>query len=323
MPAIAIARFQDEVLSVHTGKDHAPSTIRQVKQVLREFREVGVRRTSDLTGARISAWKAAHPERTPVTVRSHLRCLRALCERAVRLGYLRVNPLAVDPIKDWARDDAPTARPRRQWALEAADVRRVLELADREAESGDWQAKRLRAYIWALLSLGMRPGELQRLETWDLDLGHRTVTIRAKLVPVVGKPDRWWRPKTVGSAATIPVGDRLAAVLAAWLPHTGCRWLFPGSKRQDPWTSGGPGVRPLDQVKALGVRAGVPGLWQKTGRKSVGSNARGAGLTSLERKGLFRHEDESTGDHYDERHAEGLRAAVNKIERYYLGETGT
>jgi integrase len=322
MPAIAIARFEDEALAVHAGKDHAPSTVRQVKQVLREFREVGARRTSDFTGARISAWKAAHPERTPVTTRSHLRCLRALCERMVRLGYLRVNPLVIDPIRDWARDDAPTARPRRQWALGASDVRRVLELADREAEPGEWQALRLRAYVWALLSLGMRPGELQRLETWDVDLAHRTVSIRAKLVPVAGKPDRWWRPKTVGSSGTIPVGDRLAGVLADWIPRTGCRWLFPGAKRLGPWTSGGVGVRPLDQVRALGRRAGVD-LWQKTGRKSVGSNARGAGLTSLERRGLFRHEDESTGDHYDERHAEGLRAAVNKIERYYLGDTGT
>ena len=77
-------------------------------------------------------------------------------------------------------------------------------------------------------------------------------------------------------------------------------------------------MRPLDQVKELGKRAGVPGLWQKSGRKSVGTAARGAGLTSLERMGLFRHSEEETGAHYDEMAVEGLRPAVNKIESYYL-----
>ena len=143
-------------------------------------------------------------------------------------------------------------------------------------------------------------------------------------MPVAGKPDRWWRPKTVGSAATIPVGERTAAVLVEWVPETGCRWLFPGTRRLGPWTCGGPGVRPLDQVKALGERCktdnapAIP-LWQKTGRKSVGTHARAAGMSKSERQGLFRHADEATGDHYDEGDVESLRPAVDRLERYFLG----
>lgn len=320
MPArpISIDRFEAEVIAIHQAKEHAPSTIRQVRQVLREFRAVGVADTAGLTGAAIARWKRAHPDRSAVTTLSHLRCLRALCVRARKEGRLAVNPFDVDRLGDWVRKDDRSARPRRQWSLAPEEVRRVLARADEEAQDGDWAAGRLRAYIWTLLMLGMRPGELQRLETWDVDTRVRTLTIRAKLVPVRGRPDRWWRPKSAGSAATIPFGERLAAVLADWIPRTGCRWLFPGTRRGGPWTSGGPGVRPLDQVRALGDRAGVQ-LWQKSGRKSVGTNARGAGLTGLERQGLFRHADLATGDLYDEQSVEGLRPAAAKVERYYLG----
>lgn len=321
MPAISIAAFEREILAHHAGKDHAPSTVRQVNLMLRALRAAGVRSTSQIATSTVTAIKQANPQWGAASLRSYLRCLRAMTRRAKKAGWLRVDPFELDPIPTWVRDDARAARPKPQWSIGPAGVRRVLELADREAAAGEWGAGRLRAYVWALLALGMRPGELQRLEVWDVDLDRRTVTIRAKDVPVQGKPDRWWRPKTVGSGATIPIGEHLAAVLAEWIPRTGCRWLFPGTKRRGPWTSGGPGVRPLDQVKALGDRAGVR-LWQKSGRKSVGTHARGAGLTSLERKGLFRHSDEETGEHYDEGDVDGLRPAVAKIERYLLG-TGT
>ena len=318
MPAISIEQFESDLIDIHRAMDHAPSTIRQIRQVLREFRGVGVGTTSELTSAAIARWKRANPGRSPVTTRSHLRCLRAMCARAKKEGRLEVNPFDVDRLEEWCRPDAPTARPPRRWSLTPEEIRRVLERADAEASADDWAAGRLRAYIWTLLLLGMRPGELQRLEVRDVDVARRTVTIRPKAVPVRHKPDRWWRPKTVGSAATIPMGERLAAVLAGWIPHTGCRWLVPGLKRRGPWTSGGPGVRPLDQVRALGDRAGVK-LWQKSGRKTVGTIARGAGLTGLERKGLFRHADEATGDLYDEQSVDALRPAAAKVERYYLG----
>lgn len=318
MPAITIAAFEREIRSHHTGKDHAPSTLRQVEFLLRELRAVGVKKTSDIRTSTVTAIKRRNPQWSPSSLRSYLRALRAMCRRARKSGWLKVDPFDLDPIPTWTRDDARAAPPRRQWALGPAEIRRVLATADGEAEAGDWSARRLRAYVWALLMLGMRPGELQRLEVWDVDLARRIVTIRAKAVPVRGKGDRWWRPKTVGSAATIPIGDRLAAVLGEWIPQTGCRWLFPGTKRLGPWTSGGPGVRPLDQVKALGERAGVPGLWQKTGRKSVGTNARRAGVSKSDRRDLFRHSDESTGDLYDEGDVEGLRPAVAKLESYYL-----
>jgi integrase len=315
MPAITLVQFESEIIVMHEGKDHAPSTIRQSRQVLREFREIGAMRTSDMTDVFISAWKKAHPKRTPVTLRSHLRCLGAMCTRARKKGYLKVDPFDIDPVNEWVRDDAPTARPKKQWSLNVEETRRVLELVDMEAKGGDWDAMRMQSYVWGLLMLGMRPGELQRLEVWDLDMNRRTVTIRAKEVPVQGKGMRWWRPKTVGSAATLPIGDELFARWAKWAPKTGCTWLFPGKKRRGPWTSGGPGVNPLDQVKALGERAGVK-LWNKSGRKGVGTN--GKCLTSLERKGLFRHADESTGDFYDEESVEALRPAANRMERLYL-----
>jgi integrase len=241
-----------------------------------------------------------------------------MCTRAKKKGYLRIDPFDVDGIHEWIRDDARNARPKKQWSLTVTETRRVLETADSLAAGGDWDAMRDRAYVWGLFMLGMRPGELQRLEVWDVDLILKTVVIRAKEVPVQRKGPKWWRPKSEGSGAMLPLGDELARVWSEWIPHTGCRWLFPGKKRLGPWTSGGPGISPLDRMKELGRKAGCS-LWQKSGRKGVGTNAKC--LTSLERMGLFRHADIETGNHYDEQHAEALRPAANRIERLYLSGT--
>ena len=58
------------------------------------------------------------------------------------------------------------------------------------------------------------------LEQIDVDLSDRTVTIQPK-------PD--WRPKTVKSAARLPLAPPLAEVLARWLPRTGCQWVSPAA----------------------------------------------------------------------------------------------
>lgn len=322
MPAISIARFTDEIIAVYAARDRAPSTVRQVRQVLRELAECGVRRTSDLTTASIAAWRSAHPGRGPETTRSHLRCLSALCTYAAFQGYVKRDPFDLYGVNDWVRDDAKPKRPARQYHRAAADIRRVLALASEEAAGGGWEPARLEAYVHTLFLTGGRPGEIQHVLAANLDCLGRTITIEPVEVIKRGGRRTWWRPKTVGSSATLPIGDGLVAILERWQRRCGSAWLFPGKKLAGPWTCGGPGVRPLDQVRALGERAGVRDLVNKSARKSLGTHAKAIGLAGLERKALFRHEDERTGERYDEEAVESLRPAVMKIERYYLG-TGT
>ena len=317
MPAITIARFTDEVVLNYEGRGCGASTIRQVCQVLRELSTVGVTKTSGLTDEAISRWIKAFPERTPVTFKSHLRCLSALCTRAKKKGYIRVDPFDVDAISDWVRADSRPSPPRRRWSKTQEEVRRIFVLAEQEDDGSSWEAGRLHAYIKTIFLTGGRPGEIQRLSVSDFSPERKTLWIHPKWITGRSARRSWWKPKTIGSSATIPIGDGLVEVLELWSRRCGSDWLFPGKRLWGPWIGGGKGVRPLDQVRALGVRAGVPGLANKAGRKGLGTHKE-IGLTPFERREYFRHSDDATGDYYDDEKVESMRPAAAKIERFFL-----
>lgn len=334
MPAITIEALTDKIVLDYLGRDCAPSTLRQVNQVLRELAESGVRTSYQLDNEAIARWRLARPQRGAETTRSHLRCLSAICTIALHNGWIRRDPFDLHSVRDRVRGDARPRPPRRQYHRTPDEIRRVLELSAREAAGGAWEAMRLWAYVHALFLTGARAGEIQHLLAANVDHRRGIVTIEPVECPGRGGRTKWWRPKTVGSSAALPAGPRLLDVLAAWervrlfpgrqpryrIPiRRDCPFLFPGKSLVGPWTSGGPGVRPLDQVRALGERAGIKDLVNKSARKSVGTHAKTIGLGGLERKALFRHADEATGDYYDEEAVESLRPAVCKIERYYLG----
>jgi integrase len=318
-----------------TSRSRASSTIRQKSQVLRELADLLdkdgrplVTRTSDLTDETIEAWIAAFPTRSVPTVKSHLRALRFMTRRAKKRGWLRVDPFADEPVSAWIRDDSRPSPPRRAMSKAPSDIRRLLDQAAREKRGGSWIAWRDWAYFNALFLTGGRPGEIQRFEVCDFNPRFRTLEIHAKWIPGRAGKLTWWKPKTVGSAATLPIGPELVAVLQAWLirrprvlrRRDDCTFLFPGERWQGPWTSGGKGVRPLDRLKALALRAGIGETWQYSARKSIGTH-QDIGLTPQGRRRLFRHADELIGDFYDEQEVEARRADANKIERFYLHGT--
>ena len=199
----------------------------------------------------------------------------------------------------------------------------MFALARQEAKNGGWEECRRYAYFSTLFLLGGRSGEIQRLEVDDFNPKFQTITIHAKWIPV-GKRRVWWNPKTLEAGrnqdqgGTLPIGNELAKILREWIPMTKCEWLFPGKKRRGPWTCGGPGVSPLDQIKALGARAGVENLCQKSGRKGIGTHAKLIGLGDLERQGYFRHTTPEMGEEYDDEKVESMKPAGKKIETFYL-----
>lgn len=282
----------------------ARATYRVTRQVLDEFAGVGVRSTSDLTPAAIARWIQSRPERSAARANCLLRTLSPAVAYGVDRGYIANNPFAFRKPGRWVRADVgATARPRRSRTPE--EIGRVLDRADLEAADGSWVAGRLQALVYLFAFTGIRKMEALTLTVADINLEKGLLTI---------SPKADWRPKTLRSAAVLPIPKPLVDVLRRWISRTGCRWLFPGAKMRGPWTGGMPGANALDQVRMLGERAGVEGLSLLGFRKTIGTAGKAMGVSQLEMKGLLRHSNIDTQRFYDEESPESLRSAVEKIE---------
>lgn len=307
MTDVPIAQLSSDLYRLFSPPRRAKSTRRQIVQVLREFAELPeVRSTADLTPVSIAAWMDAHPTRTPVRTKSLLASFRSACKYAVIRKYLDQDPFDFWSAGEWIREDyvPPETKPRPVRHRSVEQISRVLARADAEAAFGDWFAHRLRAMVYLFAFTGMRAGEGYHLAADEVHVAERYLHFQAKPT---------WSPKTLKSAAPIGLNETLAAVLAEWLPLSGSYWAFPTVDRLRPWKTGGPGFRPLDQIKALGDRAGVPGLTIIGFRKTIGTLAKEIGISELERKNLLRHTDVKTGMHYDEADADISRRIVAKL----------
>lgn len=314
MARVTWSAFSDEILTLYTPPLRAKATYFVVRQVLRELGEAGIKTTRDLTEAAIARWVLATSAlRSPARICTLLRTLRPITGRAKRYGYCKYDPMEGRPPKSWLRTDAVGARTKVLRARPIASIGRVLDLVDQEAAGGDWAAERLRALIYLYAFTGVRKGEALYLQVSDIDLVDRRLLIT---------PKDGWRPKTLASAAPLPIVAPLVQVLAHWLPLTGSVWVFPGMRRVGPWTSGAPGTKPLDQIKAAGERAGVPGLTILGFRKTIGTYGKAWGFSQLELKALLRHNNPETQEWYDEERVESLRPAVDKIRFPRLADTG-
>jgi integrase len=304
MPAITLDHFRSELLALYEPPLRAPATYRQMRQVLREFAELGtVRKTSDITPTAIAAWLKAFPDRTAVTAASHLRAFRAACSYAKKRGYLRTSPFEIR--NDWV-DASPleSDQPRRPRHHPMATIARVLQLLDSEAAGGGWEEGRLQALVYTYAFTGLRKSEALYLRKADVDLEARILRVKRR---------RNFRPKTAASAAPIAIADELGSVLARWLPRTGSDWVFPTKDGKTPWTSGGPGKKPLDMVKAAGRRAGVDGLTILSFRHSFATHSKRWGFGPLELKDWLRHTDIDTQGWYLEDDLENLRLSSRSI----------
>lgn len=317
MARIAWSVFTDEILSLYTPPLCAKATYFVVRQVLRELGESGIRHTGQLTEPGIAKWIVGTCERrSTVRTLSLLRTLAPITQRAKLWGYCRYDPFAIKPPKKWLRVDAivdAEAEERRRKSQPLAAIGRVLDLLDAEAAGGDWSANRLRALVYLYAFTGLRKGEALYLQAANLDLAAHRLTITAK---------PGWKPKTLASAAPLPIVGPLAAVLEHWLPLTGSEWVFPGKRRVGPWVSGAPGTKPLDQIKAAGERAGVANLTILGFRKTIGTYGKSWGFSQLELKSLLRHSDPETQKWYDEERFDSLRPALERIRFPRLADTG-
>lgn len=306
MPRIKYDRFKVEVLSLYEPPLRAIATWRQVRQVLEEFEQIGLVWCSDIKPVAVARWIKAHPDRSPARTASLLRTFAAACSYARSAGYLTRTPFDFRKVSQWVRGEvlAPD-RPGPPRHLTPDEITRLLQVADDEAALGSWDAGRLQVLVYLFAFLFLRKGEALNLKTADVDLAAGVIAIQSR---------RHHRLKTRASSARLPAPAPLLHVLRLWVPRTGCEWLIPGRKRLGPWTGGKPGDKALDQMKALGKRAGINNLTILAFRKTAGTYGKSWGFSQLELKALLRHSNVGTQAWYDEESIDALRGTVAKIQ---------
>ncbi len=134
----------------------------------------------------------------PASVLSYHRTLSSVLARAVKWGYLQVNPA------DAA--EKPALGRREAAYLEEDDARRLLELLQTEPI-------RWRALITFDLLSGLRRGELLGLRWEDVDLEAHTITIRQTSNYLPGQGVYTSTPKTAGSARPLLLSTAAMMIL--------------------------------------------------------------------------------------------------------------
>lgn len=304
--SIPIAEFIDRILELYRPPLRAKATYTRMRQVLGIVGAMGVETTADLNTsfvARFVAARAAKGEHPNTTV-SLLSSLRAACGLAADEGWIRRSPFARR--RHWVQ--AVSRKPPTHHTR--AELARVLDLARREiGEAGGWEqwrSRRLYALLATVAFTGVRKNEALHLRTEDVDLDRRLMMIVART---------GHRLKTAASAAPVPLAAPLAAILADWMTHIATPgWLFPTMTNGRPWTGGVQGTKPLDQLQALGERAGVKGLGFLSLRHSWATLAQHWGFSALEIQRVLRHTNTRTQLHYLHPDADGLRGMADRID---------
>lgn len=305
------AMFAHEVLQTYRPPMRRPTTRAKLKQVLDEFRAY-CETTADLDLAAISDWVVDHAGRRPAYVDGLLRALSAACTYGAhpRRRYLW-DPFDERPVSSWLPadefdDDGSDPWPR---ARTPAEIRAVLARADEEAVIGRWRDLRLRAAVYAFAFTGWLRNEILGLRRADIDLGREALRIRSHSRR---------RLKTRARGALLPIAPPLAGVLAGYLAELQVRypeteWAFPHHWGTGPWLSGRPGHRPLDEIRALGERAGVRGLTILGFRHTIATELEASGAPELIIQRILRHARRETQLRYRKPDIDVMRDAVGRV----------
>ena len=268
MPVIPFTRLSEEMLAIYSPPHRRPATLKKMRRALYELEAAGCRRSVDLSPLLLTRWASQHTDRKPISSASVLISIRAVCTYAKKMGYIRVSPWEIR--KDWLpiEDDAEDGpEPVRHHSI--AEVRGVLIRAEVEALRGGWEEARLHALVTTYAYTGLRKMEALGLKVGDIDFRERVIVVKSRSRR---------RLKTRASAAPVGIPKELMPVLTRWVKRCGSEWVFPGKRGLVPWTGGSPGYKPLDQIKALGERAGVRGLTILSFRHSLATHMKAWGV---------------------------------------------
>lgn len=302
-----LSQFAPEVLALYSPPVRTVAALYKAKQVLRELGEAGALTTADLTVETITRWLTLYPDRSHETAIGLLGYISPICKFACYKGYLARDPfeyrrqwLRETPLPDSYDSDEDFASKHHT----ADAILRVLELLESERHFA-WKNHRLFALAATVALTGVRKDEALHFQVRDF----------RDLDGVLEIHPRRRNCKTKRSAQPVIAPDELRTILRRWAPYCdGSPWLFPTLDRTSPWRYGGPGHRPLDQLKAAGLRAGVEGFTFQSLRHSWATMAESRwGLTDLQIQRQLRHTRLSTQKHYRHADVANLRAAIRGI----------
>lgn len=275
--------FKEELFRLYRPPKRSPETFRAMCRALNQLEAVGpIESTADLTTGLIDALIESRPAgQSPATLATLLSHVRAICNHAKKSRWLEVSPFSIRFHDGRLNALARPGRPAKKRHLTREEIRKVLEKAAEEARESwgwaRWKACRLQALTATVAYCGLRTSEALNLRVGDLHLDLGYIDLEAT--------DRGRR----GRPYCVPIPDALAYKLFDWLDHrldappgfevpADVPWLIPNVTRTGPWRSGSPGTKPVDCVKDLGRRAGVPGLTLQSLRCSLAIHLEHHGL---------------------------------------------
>jgi len=183
--------FQAYVMPNNKPSEHDNKRITLDKHLLPFFGHLTI---DNIDTYSIEQFKAqqCRKDYAPATVNLHLACLRKCLQCAMEWGLIETNPArAVKKVKNDAQ----------KWTfLDFDEVEAFLAAA-----SDKW-----RPVFLTIMETGLRRGEVLALRWRDIDWSNRLVNVRHTLYK--GELDT---PKTKASIRSIPMTDRVYAVLAA------------------------------------------------------------------------------------------------------------
>ena len=293
------SEFRAELEAVYSCK--AKATWAKHRQVL-DLLEAAVEQPADLTDATVAklAKQWLEAPREPATVNSLLRTLRTQCNDLVRRQCLERSPFD-GPRSLFLREPVPTSN-----HLTVRQIQRLLDRLDAEAqqplfEKEHWRARRLRALIVLVLYTGVRGGEALRVRRDDVDFEQRIVWVT----------DRDANTKTAASRDFVPLADACTSTLQEWCQELAGEYVFPQITRDRPWLAGGPGYKPIDEVRAIGGRAGIERLSLLRLRHTWSTHAESLwGLSEAQIQRVLRHTNPRTQQRYRHADAENLVSLV-------------
>jgi len=295
---IAFETFVAELLELYGPTMRSAATRRGLVHAIGVLKSLGVRTTADLTVSLVARLVSTRdPKLSPNTVRGLLRYVQALCNHAQKCGYLKTSPFHIRGLRTWVRPSPPVGKTH-QTRQQIGRLLAVLQ-SDVDTRQGWplWRARRLQALVATAAWTALRRGELLWLQVDDVDL-------EARCIRVVDRASH--RLKTEKAAQPVPIPAGLVGILRDWIENhrmdsppeyerPPSPYVFPNSMRSTPWTGGPNGYKPLDRLKAVGVRAGITeGLTWHSLRRSVATNLEACGCGQAMITRILRHTTSAT-----------------------------
>lgn len=275
-----------------TRKKKAPTTVIDEKALLRQLKEFTQPVwLSDIDARAIDRFVSQRSQVVkPATVNKNIRVLKSIFAKAVRWGYLEVNPL-----EGVAKFTVPDKELR---VLSVGEVRRILDVM-----LGDpwWETFFLTLYMTA-----MRRGEILNLEWRDIDFEDGEITVRNK----VG-----WQTKSRRNRALRGLDTRLFQALSnlrQWNGETDLVFSRNGRSPDPNWV--------LKRFQRLAKQAGIPPCTIHDMRRTRLSHLAENGVPPIVLKEFAGHSKiETTLQHYVRVSTDGIAGADKKVLSKVLG----